>query len=463
MKRMNVAFLVVLMMLTAILPATAFAAEETVMSWSELKAALADTTVDSIVLGADLEVTEKLTVSHPVTIDGNGHSIKRVNAYNGIMLDVNADLDMTDLVIDGQNNWTFDQAGADAALADPAYSSPDCSYVTAEPGAPVNTVRGAHIYVRANMTIDGVTIKNIYSGVSVSIFAVVDNGNLDMTGATIQHVAAEHEAVVLLINSATGTATIGPGTTITDIYGNRNGVVSRINSGTLYMTGGTVSNVNAINSNGSVFMMYQGTLEMSGGTISDNIAYGGPNNDFAGTVYVHKNGKLHMTGGSIINNTGRHTGGVLVRPNAGKVDIEDGLVTGNTAIASGYEEFDDVYVFEAEKIELTGGTYSQEPAEEWIAEGYVAYDNNDGTWTVMLLSEVPTPTPSPTPVAATPTPVAPTATPAPAAPAAPVAPTATPAPAPKTGDSTNLALWMGLIVISGMVLLGLGKKAKAGK
>lgn len=63
----------------------------------------------------------------------------------------------------------------------------------------------------------------------------------------------------------------------------------------------------------------------------------------------------------------------------------------------------------------------------------------------------------------TPTPVAPTATPAPAAPAAPVAPTATPAPAPKTGDSTNLALWMGLMVISGMVLLGLGKKAKAGK
>ena len=45
----------------------------------------------------------------------------------------------------------------------------------------------------------------------------------------------------------------------------------------------------------------------------------------------------------------------------------------------------------------------------------------------------------------------------------PAAPTAPAAPAPKTGDNTNIALWMALMAVSAVALVGLRKKSKASK
>lgn len=420
-----------LVMTLALMPVAAFAASTTVNSWAELKAALADTTVDTIVLGADLEATEKLTIGRAVTIDGNGNSIKRVSSYKGIMLVISADVDMTNLTIDGQNNWVFDEATAQANLADTAYKSADGSYITPEAGAPTTSMNGSNkalIQISAGTTTtDGLTVKNTYSSDSTSLFAVFGTGSLDLTGATITHVASHHEATVVLVNSADSTVTIGSGTVISDVYGNRNGVVSRINNGTLNMTGGTISDVKAINSNGSVFMAYKGTLNLSGGTISDNVAYRGPNNGNGGTIYLHSTSTMTMTGGTISDNTGLCSGGIIMLGNATKLEISGGTITGNTALSPKYDEFDDMYVVNATKATLTGGTYSQNPNADWLAEDYVAVDNGDGTWTVMHKDDVPV----------------------------------EPEKAPVTGDSTPIAMLLGMMLLCGAVMFVMSRKVRA--
>lgn len=67
---------VILMAVFALMPFVSVNAEErTVNTQDELKAAIADGTVDTIVLGGDILTTEKITISRPVTIDGANHKI----------------------------------------------------------------------------------------------------------------------------------------------------------------------------------------------------------------------------------------------------------------------------------------------------------------------------------------------------------------------------------------------------
>jgi len=444
MKARTKLLLALLVMMIAMLPMAASAASQTVTTWAELKAALADSSVDTIVLGADLEATEKLTVSRAVTIDGNGYSIKRVSSYKGIMLTISADVEMTDLTIDGQNNWTFDKAAADATLADPSHRSPDGSYLTPEAGAPSTAMNGSNkalIQISAGTTTtDGLTVKNTYSSDSSSLFAVYGTGSLDLTGATIQHVASKHEATVVLINSADATVTIDDGTTITDVYGLRNGVVSRINNGTLYMKGGTISDVKGVNSNGSVFMVYKGTLEMSGGTISDTTAYPGPNNSNGSTIYIHSSGNMIMTGGTITDNVGNASGGIIMLGSASNLEISGGEVIGNSAISPSRQNNGDLLIVDSRLATLTGGTFSHNPGEDSVPEGYVVYDNGDGTWTVMPEDQVPVEEPEEEPDEDT----------APEENEAPV-----------TGDSTPIVMLVCLMVICGAVMFVLSRKVRA--
>ena len=75
----------------------------------------------------------------------------------------------------------------------------------------------------------------------------------------------------------------------------------------------------------------------------------------------------------------------------------------------------------------------------------------------------PDPDPAPTPVSTTALTAAPTAAPTSALTAAPTAvPTATPKPVPKTGDSANLLLWLGLILLglAGISALAVSKVRK---
>ena len=54
---------------------------KTVNSESELKEALNDDSISTIVLGSDIETTEKINIMRPVTIDGANHTIKYIGSF----------------------------------------------------------------------------------------------------------------------------------------------------------------------------------------------------------------------------------------------------------------------------------------------------------------------------------------------------------------------------------------------
>ena len=69
-------------MLMMIVPIINVQAEaRTVNDQEELKAALLDSDVTAITLGSDIETTEKINITRPITIDGNGHTIRYVGTF----------------------------------------------------------------------------------------------------------------------------------------------------------------------------------------------------------------------------------------------------------------------------------------------------------------------------------------------------------------------------------------------
>lgn len=73
----------VLLLLLSIVPFLNVSALEsrTVNNQDELKQALSDDSVTNIVLGKDIETTEKITIVKNVTIDGNNHTIEYVGTF----------------------------------------------------------------------------------------------------------------------------------------------------------------------------------------------------------------------------------------------------------------------------------------------------------------------------------------------------------------------------------------------
>ena len=57
------------------------ATSKTVNNQSELKEALNDSSISTIILGSDIETTEKINIMRPVTIDGANHTIKYVGTF----------------------------------------------------------------------------------------------------------------------------------------------------------------------------------------------------------------------------------------------------------------------------------------------------------------------------------------------------------------------------------------------
>ena len=59
------------------------AKSETVTDEATLLSALNDSTIDAIVLGSDIEATQKINITRDVTIDGSGNQIKYVGTFKG--------------------------------------------------------------------------------------------------------------------------------------------------------------------------------------------------------------------------------------------------------------------------------------------------------------------------------------------------------------------------------------------
>ena len=79
----NITSLTVLLSILTIFPIVTYARTESVSNEEDLKRAISDTDVDTIVLNSNIDTTEKITISRPIYIDGKGHTIKYTGTFKG--------------------------------------------------------------------------------------------------------------------------------------------------------------------------------------------------------------------------------------------------------------------------------------------------------------------------------------------------------------------------------------------
>lgn len=89
--RKRVAYALVMLMTAIVLPYSVSASETTVNNQDELLAALQDTAVTEIILGADIETTQKINIERDVTIDGQNHTITYVGKFRDKATGVESD------------------------------------------------------------------------------------------------------------------------------------------------------------------------------------------------------------------------------------------------------------------------------------------------------------------------------------------------------------------------------------
>lgn len=80
----NITKVLLLLILTITLSTTLnvnAASSKTINNQAELKEALNDNNISTIILGSNIETTEKINITRPVTIDGNNHTIKYVETF----------------------------------------------------------------------------------------------------------------------------------------------------------------------------------------------------------------------------------------------------------------------------------------------------------------------------------------------------------------------------------------------
>ena len=152
--------------------------------------------------------------------------------------------------------------------------------------------------------------------------------------------------------------------------------------GALTMTGGTLTG------SGSDGLCIEGDLTMTGGKLIGNgetangigfysdVTLKGGEITGIGSTGVAIYGKLTMTSGKL---TGEgQSNGVEIDCSDAKAVISDGTLFASVAD----EQTGTSIIIVEDAITINGGTYNFKPADAWMASGYGAIENADGTWTV---------------------------------------------------------------------------------
>lgn len=236
--------LLTLCMALSLVSMSAFAADSTVSTEAELKAALENADCAVIKLGGNIEITEGLDVERTVTLDLNGYTLNCSSTYEDLVLvRSSGSLTIKDSgtggKIDGQNkNCGFNVKGGTLTL---------------ESGSIVNCKTDG----------DGGAVDVSNTGVTET---PVKYGKFIMNGGAIMDCTVDDDA---------GAVDIGSGCTF-------------------IMNGGTIGNCRADDDGGAVFIKQRGYFELNGGVIQ-NCSAG--NN--GGAVNIYGDGRFTMTGGTI--------------------------------------------------------------------------------------------------------------------------------------------------------------------
>ncbi len=204
---------------------------------------------------------------------------------------------------------------------------------------------------------------------------------LDLNGHTINRALASETAIetgsVIYVNG--GSLTVTDSATNGTITGgnttSRGGGILVEESGSLTISGGSVSDNTALNGGG--IAINGGSLTISGGKISNNNATGA-----AGGVLVNPNSTGTMTGGIISGNTAElNCGGLYVTQSS--FTMSGGTIGGTTADdANSGQRGGGVFVYENATFTMTGGTITGNNATSGAGNGGGVYVFTGATFTM---------------------------------------------------------------------------------
>jgi hypothetical protein len=197
----------------------------------------------------------------------------------------------------------------------------------------INLSDTSYLTNAGTMSFDGCTIT-VAKAASITTSGTTTLTDCALTGTT------DRTSALFSVTGGTtevaGTTTI---TGITNTSGASGGSVFNVSAGTLKLAGGTISGCNivapqGINGGGSVAYVGNGTIELSGTTVS---GCGNTTKEqyTCCPFVVAGSGTMNMTGGSITNCNGSHGGAVAVIGATSSLNMSGGSITGCAASYDG--------------------------------------------------------------------------------------------------------------------------------
>lgn len=324
----------------------------------------------------NIALSETITIANNITMYGLdfNRTLTRDASFTGIMFDVTGTLTLGDIKNGNDEDilLTFDGNGSAVTAASPVFKVNPGATLNTYPGFKVTNAKsstvGSAVYIdsgTANInggvlssnqtTGDAGTIYNdlgtinMTAGTIDSSFSITKGGAIynnygimNISGGTFSNNYAKTIGGAIYTIGADAVVTISGTATFTGNQANAGGAIY-LNSGSVVMTGGSISKNYAYNTRGStatsggggaVTIATNGTFTMTGGTIDSNYVYTQTGSGFGFVVY----GTLQMGGSAAITNND-----IYLAKNK-TVEITDGLsesgivatITPNTYSTSTY-------------------------------------------------------------------------------------------------------------------------------
>ncbi len=280
----------------------------------ELKAALADEKVPSIVIIANIETSEQIDVGRDVAINGNGYTISRVSGYTGTVMSVGTGATLT------VNNVILDGSGATATGN--LIKTTGNGNIVLNKGTVLQNNNGAHaVYLdhgskKGSLTLNGASIINNSS----------DSGAIWGGGAIIVN-----EGSKINNNSSTGSA----------------GAIRMVSACNLTMNGGEISNNTAAGSGGAIWGHGASTYNFNGGKMNGNTAAAG------GAMYTGDGSTLNISGTFEATGNTANDAGAFRLSNRTAFNMTGGTISGNVSINN--EDWDGFYGWNP-GVNISGGS-----------------------------------------------------------------------------------------------------------
>ena len=394
----------------------------------------------TITLLADATVGEMMTIAKDVIIEGNNNTITWADGYNGTLINVESGVGVTlnKLNIFGDNTFSFYN---DTTTVEDGQNWYTRFVDVGEEDKAIN----ANVIVNAgDLTLNRVTIAGVTiasdgdngktANTETGGFYLMYNDDLALiksNGGTVALNDTRIDNNAGLILNAINAKTEINGTGITNNMGagNKGGIIIA-NGGTMSIKDTSIDRNKAMARSATILGVINGAeVVFDGFSTMDNNKHIGVGSNTAGAMIVLEGAsQFVMNGGSISNNIGGRAGAIASRWVGGSygqhedtsIVLNAGTIKGNTA---SNDSWNGASVFlrspatigEGMKIdgtiavnaapgaleitggtfngsltvtdglvaEITGGTFDYDPTE-WVAEGYEATDNGNGTYSVTL-------------------------------------------------------------------------------